>query len=263
MSHRSLGPTCGRSEPSGPARSRNRLATALILGGASLVLGGVLAAGPHLAPFVASRLYDVPASTPSSLTPAADLLSPNVAPQFLLPLFAEEGVGDLPAPSPTAEVPSPTPAGRSPTTITIPAIGLEAPVVVTTWETVNVGGVEQAVWTVPAMRAAGWHQGSAPLGVPGNTVINGHNAGNGEVFRDLYRLEPGARVILAAGDISFSYEVSEVLLLPEMGQPLEVRQANARYIQPTDDERVTLVTCHPYGSLQNRLIVIARPVGDE
>ncbi len=42
-------------------------------------------------------------------------------------------------------------------------------------------------------------------------------------------------------------------------QPLEVRQANARYIQPTDDERVTLVTCHPYGSTRFRLIVIARP----
>jgi sortase (surface protein transpeptidase) len=49
------------------------------------------------------------------------------------------------------------------------------------------------------------------------------------------------------------------LILPEAGQPLEVRVENAKYILPTEDERVTLVTCHPYGSLRNRLIVIAYP----
>jgi sortase (surface protein transpeptidase) len=53
--------------------------------------------------------------------------------------------------------------------------------------------------------------------------------------------------------------VSETLILPEAGQPLGVRRENARYVMPTDDERLTLVTCHPYGSLRNRLIVIARP----
>ena len=116
------------------------------------------------------------------------------------------------------------------------------------------------MWQVPAMRAAGWHVGSAPLGVPGNTVLSGHNTTHGEVFRDLYRLQAGDRVILYSESRPFVYEVAEVLILPEAGQPLEVRQANARYIQPTEDERVTLVTCHPYGSLRYRLVVIARPV---
>ena len=41
---------------------------------------------------------------------------------------------------------------------------------------------------------------------------------------------------------------------------MEVRLKNARHILPTEDERLTLVTCHPYGSLQYRLIVIAFPV---
>ena len=48
----------------------------------------------------------------------------------------------------------------------------------------------------------------------------------------------------------------------DAGLPLEVRVKNASYIQPTRDERLTLVTCHPYGSLRNRLIVIARPVSE-
>jgi LPXTG-site transpeptidase (sortase) family protein len=96
--------------------------------------------------------------------------------------------------------------------------------------------------------------------MPGNTVINGHNWPQHSVFRDLYGVEPGEGLILYADDKPFSYEVAEVLLLLEAGQPLEVRQANARYVQATDDERVTLVTCHPYGQLTYRLIVIARPV---
>jgi len=94
----------------------------------------------------------------------------------------------------------------------------------------------------------------------GNTVLNGHNTTYGEVFRDLYKLEAGDSIIVYAGDVPYTYTVSEVLILPEAGQPLEVRRQNARYIQPTGDERLTLVTCHPYGSLRYRLVLIAHPV---
>jgi len=110
------------------------------------------------------------------------------------------------------------------------------------------------------MYAAGWHETSAPLGVPGNTVLNGHNTTNGEVFRDLYTLEIEDTITVYADDASYTYAVTETLLLPEAGQPLDVRRQNARYVMPTGDERLTLVTCHPYGSLRYRLIVIARPV---
>jgi sortase A len=109
------------------------------------------------------------------------------------------------------------------------------------------------------MYAAGWHETSAPLGAPGNTILNGHNTTNGEVFRDLYTLEAGDTITVYAGDAPYTYTVTEILILPEGGQPMEVRLENARYILPTDDERLTLVTCHPYGSLRNRLILIAHP----
>ena len=124
-------------------------------------------------------------------------------------------------------------------------------------------GQTQAAWAVPAMYAAGWHETSAPLGVPGNTVLNGHNTTNGEVFRDLYTLEAGDTITSYSGDTPYTYAVTSVLILPEAGQPLEVRVENARYILPTDDERLTLVTCHPYGSLRYRLIVIAHPQAQE
>jgi sortase A len=116
------------------------------------------------------------------------------------------------------------------------------------------------VWEVPNEYAAGWHETSARLGEPGNTVLNGHNTTNGEVFRDLYRLEAGDKIIVYGQEVSRrTYVVSVTLILPEAGQPREVRLENARYVMPTDDERLTLVTCHPYGSLRSRLIVVARP----
>jgi sortase A len=146
-----------------------------------------------------------------------------------------------------------------PDRIAIPQIDLDAPVEPVAWKTGEVDGQAQAMWDLPESRAAGWHDTSAPLGVPGNTVLNGHNTTHGEVFRDLYTLDAGASIILYAGTAAYTYTVAERLILPEAGQPLEVRVENARFILPTEDERVTLVTCHPYGSLRNRLIVIAYP----
>jgi LPXTG-site transpeptidase (sortase) family protein len=122
-----------------------------------------------------------------------------------------------------------------------------------------VDGKVQAAWGVPDQRAAGWHNTSAKLGERGNVVLNGHNTNNGEIFRDLYTLHPGDTIIVHSEEVSRTYAVSETLILPEAGQPLAVRLANARHVRPTDDERLTLVTCHPYGSLRNRLIVVARP----
>jgi len=225
-----------------------------------LVVSGALA-WPRLMPFVASRLRALPTAAPNdSFLPApAPFSTPALLPSF------DEGEGEPAATStPAATVsarstPTPAPVGYPPTRIVIPAIRLDAPVVLTGWDVVGSGDGAQAVWNVPAQRAAGWHRGSAPLGVPGNTVLNGHNTSNGEVFRDLYRLNLGDWITLYSGDKSFTYEVIDLLVLPEAGQPIEVRQANARYIHATDDERVTLITCHPYGSLRNRLVVIATP----
>ena len=35
---------------------------------------------------------------------------------------------------------------------------------------------------------------------------------------------------------------------------------NAAWIMPSEDERLTLVTCWPYTSNTHRLIIVARPV---
>ncbi len=179
-----------------------------------------------------------------------------------LPLLARSLVPYLQSrgpPRPPPPSPSPTPACGPPTRIIIPSLGIDAPVVPTDLGTGAVDGSIQPVWQVVPPDRAGWHRGSAELGRPGNTVINGHNWPQNAVFCDLYQIQPGARLILYSDETPFVYQVTDVLLLQEAGQPLSVRQENARYILPTEDERVTLVTCHPYGSLEYRLIVIARP----
>jgi len=250
--------------------TRNLLSALLVWGGLLLLLAGGALVNPGLIPYL------TPPAPPAATVPPADPVGPTPKPSVtptvlptsaalpppLLPSFEETTQEEIAVdpPSPPA-TPSAATEGYPPTRIVIPAIGLDAPVVTTTWEIVDVGGEQQAVWQVPPMRAAGWHEGSAPLGVPGNTVLNGHNTTHGEVFRDLHLLQPGDRIVLYSGSLPFVYQVDEVLILPEAGQPLEVRLANAQYIEPTQDERVTLVTCHPYGSLRYRLIVIARPTG--
>lgn len=225
---------------------RRAIARVLIWGGALL-----LAVGGSLAyPYARSRLAALPTAPPTpSLLPTA-YMPPTSTP-----------VPFSPSATPTiTSVPTPTPMPAIPTRIVIPAIGVDAPIVPVSWYTVEVEGRAQAMWDLPDGYAAGWHETSATLGVPGNTVLNGHNTTHGEVFRDLYTLEAGDAIIVYANETPYTYTVAGMLILPEAGQPLEVRIQNAQYIQPTDDERLTLVTCHPYGSLRNRLIVIAFPV---
>jgi sortase A len=117
------------------------------------------------------------------------------------------------------------------------------------------------VWNV-VDTFVGWHQTSKLPGAAGNVVLNGHHNIKGEVFRYLVDVEEGDRVILYAQDNIHYYQVTEKHILKEKGEPIEVRQQNARWIGPTQDERLTLITCWPYTNNTHRLIVVAKPVPD-
>lgn len=107
--------------------------------------------------------------------------------------------------------------------------------------------------------AAGWHQTSAYPGRVGNVVLSGHHNIKGQVFRYLIDLEPDDEVFLYVEETAYHYVVTEKHLLEEKGMPEEVRRRNAQWIAPTDDERLTLVTCWPYTSNTHRLIIVAKP----
>jgi sortase A len=243
-------------------RKEETAAQVLIWGGVFLLLAG----GMLIYPYISSRMVIIPpTSTPvpsptnlptfPPLLAVTDTLSPHTPPPTSLPASTGTPTSEPTSPpSPTA-----TTVPALPSRIVIPSINVDAPVLPVSLETIKIDGQQQAAWQVLDIYAAGWHETSATLGVPGNTVLNGHNTTHGEVFRDLYTLKPDDLIIIYSDDMPFTYAVTEILILPEAGQPLEVRIENARHILPTEDERLTLVTCHPYGSLRNRLIVIAQP----
>ncbi len=150
-------------------------------------------------------------------------------------------------------------AGGGPTRLIIPAINLDAPVVVSGWHTVN--GVSQ--WDVPDHFAAGWLKTTAPLGQPGNTVLTGHHNIAGEVFRYLVNLKRGDEIEVDASGQPHFYKVTTRKIVPEAGQPEAVRMENAQWMLPTDDERLTLITCWPYTNNTHRLIIVAKPFDPE
>jgi sortase A len=115
---------------------------------------------------------------------------------------------------------------------------------------------------VPAGFAAGWQDTSALLGRAGNTVLNGHHNAHGMVFKDLVKLQEGDLIQVYGGGWKQTFEVAAKLLLPERGQPLDTRLDNARWMEASDDQRLTLVTCWPSESNTHRVIIVAFPVGD-
>lgn len=164
-----------------------------------------------------------------------------------------------PTPAPLPEV-APIPAEViTPDRLVIPSINLDAPVIPVGYRIIEQGGQNAVQWAVPDEGAAGWHALTAGLGQAGNTVLNGHNNAYGEVFKFLIDANIGDLVLAYSDGREFAYRVVEKHILDERDQPLEVRQANAQWIMPTDDERLTLVTCWPYTSNTHRLVLVARP----
>ncbi len=207
--------------------------------------------------------YQVEVDVPTQQAPPL----PTSIPATANPSTATPPAATLSAASPdnpTATVPpAPTPTPEPPAVpgwISIPSIGLDAPIIVSHTKMVVVDGKTFAQWEAPNMLAAGWQEGSALLGEPGNTVLNGHHNIDGEVFGHLYQLNQGDEIIVYSGQRAFHYAVSQVMKLEERNAPLEQRQENARWVLPSADERLTLVTCWPPTSNTYRLIVVAVPI---
>jgi LPXTG-site transpeptidase (sortase) family protein len=183
------------------------------------------------------ELPDTEAQSSATASPTTQLPSPPQGPIV---------------PAPTA---TPNPADRVPRRIVIPAIKLDAPIETVGWHVIN--GV--STWDVPDHLAAGWLKTSAVLGQPGNTVLDGHHNIAGQVFRHLVDLKLGDEIEVFADGEVFTYKITTRQILKERDQPLAVRLKNAQWIQPTIDERLTLVTCWPYTTNTHRLIIVAEP----
>ncbi|HEX7555802.1 MAG TPA: sortase, partial [Leptolinea sp.] len=114
-------------------------------------------------------------------------------------------------------------------------------------------------WVAPNLFAAGWHGSSASLGEKGNTVINGHHNEYGKVFGKLIDLQLGETVYVYSDKKIFPFIISNKMILKEKGTDLQTRLANSSWIQPSNDERLTLITCWPPDNNTHRLIIVAVP----
>ena len=207
-----------------------------------------------VSPYLPKRVVQmIPTRVETAVVPTA-ISAPILLPET--PLDEDE----LPSYFFSAEnIPTPVPGQGDPARIVIPAIELDAPVSTIGLVPIEKNGETYFQWQVPNEFQAGWHDNSAHLGQTGNTVLNGHHNVYGEVFRDLIDLEEGDEIALYDQYEQFNYRITDKKLLPETGQPLSVRLQNAQWIEPTDDERITLITCWPYTNNTHRLVIIAEP----
>ncbi len=195
----------------------------------------------------ASQATVVPTSTPL----------PTATPSPLTP----------PTPTPSSPQPTPSPTPDSPPVrLIIPALNLDVPVVEIGWRIVGKGTERHSEWQMPDY-AAGHHINSANPGQAGNVVISGHHNVKGKVFepisqdvdREEPRLKPGSEIQLYAADgRSYTYQVEQVLLLQEVGATEEERRQNARWMAPTQEPILTLITRWPLWANTHHVVVVAR-----
>jgi sortase A len=184
------------------------------------------------------------------------LPSPTPTPSPPLPVLnSPQGEASPVIPTPVVD-----PQWRSAVTrIVIPKIGVDSDVIEVGWRVREIAGRQMAVWDV-AKFAVGHHQGSGNPGEGTNIVMAGHVAGfAGAVFLDLIDVQPGDEVFLEGDEGQYLYVVEEILLFPEETVSLAERMHNARYMNPTEEEQLTLITCWPPWAYDHRLIVLARP----
>ena len=189
----------------------------------------------------------------------APLIVPTLRVNVIEPAASQSATVRAPADSVLSLTGTPTPIWF-PDRLVIPAIQLDAPVVLATLKDVEYQGKPYQQWVAPDFFAAGRLMSSAPLGGSGNTVLIGHHNVYGEVFGHLVDLRVGDLIQVYSGDKEFVYAIALKMILPERFQPLAVRLANAQWIEASPDERLTLITCWPYESNTHRLIIVATRV---
>ncbi len=157
--------------------------------------------------------------------PGGAQFNENEIPAHLLPLVQS-----------LYNAPAPTPGPEQATRIQVPAINVDAPVVMGDgWEQLKKG--------------VGQRVSSANPGERGNVVLSAHNDIFGEIFRDLDRLRPGDLVIVYTNLRSYTYIVVDTKVV----EPTAIE-----VMAPTPQATLTLISCYPYLKDNQRIVIIAR-----
>ena len=179
-----------------------------------------------------------PQTTPTALITAVVLPGGHTAPVEgveVQPNEAEIPEHLRPLMQSYADLPIPTPGTQQARQIQIPAIGLNAPVVLGDgWEQLKKG--------------VGQHVGTANPGETGNVVVSAHNDIFGELFKDLDKLKAGDEVILTTQDKSFTYIVTGTQI---------VEPTRVDLMAQSSEKLLTMISCYPYRIDNQRIVVIA------
>lgn len=197
---------------------------------ANRVLGGVgralIAAGTLVLLFVAYQLWGTglrEAQAQSTLTEDfSQALASRPAP-----------VGETPAPLPPPE-------GEAVAILRIPKLGLEKAVV-------------EGVGVPDLKKGPGHYPGTPMPGQPGNAGIAGHRTTYGAPFYEIDRLQAGDEILVRTLQGEFRYVVDRTTV---------VRPDQIEVLDPTEEDRLTLTTCHPRFTARQRLIVSAVLTGE-
>ncbi len=99
-----------------------------------------------------------------------------------------------------------------------------------------------------------WHFPSSNLpGQKGNTVIIGHRYAklppNKDTFFNLDKVKVGDRIEVIQSDSDFTYIVTDTLI---------VEKNDTSVLQDYSDYRITLITCSPLWTSQQRLVIVGK-----
>jgi len=201
-----------------------------------------------------------PIAVANAAGPALNVLSPKVGPENVSveqPETASATATDAPAAARTDANHTLRPL---PDRLVMTKLDMDIPVEEIGWSMrPGANGSVYNQWD-EADYAAGWHKNSATPGEGSNVVLSGHNNIMGAVFRELDQLSRGDIATLYVDGVPHAYAVQRVLIVPETTATAEQRKENAKWIQATDSEQLTLVSCWPRDNNTHRIIVIATPV---
>jgi len=155
--------------------------------------------------------------------------------------------------------------GLPPVRLQIPVLELDAPIKTMGWVAVtDAKGRTHSEWDV-VDNAVGHHFNTVFPGEAGNIALSGHNNIEGAVFAPVCVIgEPGVvlnlkdEIILTdSGGRRFTYRITGWDRIKEKNASIAKREDNARYLQPTAQARLTLVTCWPVWSNTHRVVITA------
>lgn len=133
----------------------------------------------------------------------------------------------------------PAPDGTAIAIIKIPRLGVEKRVV-------------QGVGVEDLKKGPGHYPDTPMPGQAGNAAIAGHRTTYGAPFYNLDELKPNDPILVTTLQGNFRYEVIETTI---------VRPTKVDVLNKTDDNRLTLTTCHPRFSASQRMVVTAKLIG--